>query len=100
MVIMKKRLFCCAIVFLLLVAGCAELPTASYADGSPESSESAPESPGREGESEASVSAPESSSAATLPPKEVTENTLRICVDINHISAGIERDTQIGMDRF
>ena len=35
---MKKRLFCCAIVFLLLVAGCAELPTASYADGSPESS--------------------------------------------------------------
>lgn len=100
MVIMKKRLFCCAIVFLLLVAGCAELPTASYADGSPESSESAPESPGREGESEASASAPESSSAATLPPKEVTENTLRICVDINHISSGIERDTQIGMDRI
>lgn len=97
---MKKRLFCCAIVFLLLVAGCAELPTASYADGSPESSESAPESSGSEGESEASVSAPESSSAATLPPKEVTENTLRICVDINHISAGIERDTQIGMDRI
>ena len=100
MVIMKKRLFCCAIVFLLLVAGCAELPAASYADGSPESSESAPESSGSEGESEASVSAPESSSAATLPPKEVTENTLRICVDINHISAGIERDTQIGMDRI
>lgn len=100
MVIMKKRLFCCAIVFLLLVAGCAELPTASCADGSPESSESAPEPSGREGESEASASAPESSSAATLPPKEVTENTLRICVDINHISAGIERDTQIGMDRI
>ena len=87
-------------MFLLLVAGCAELPTASYADGSPESSKSAPESPGREGESEASVSAPESSSAATLPPKEVTENTLRICVDINHVSSGIERDTQIGMDRI
>lgn len=100
MVIMKKRLFCCAIVFLLLVAGCAELPTASYADGSPESSESAPESPGSEGESEASVSAPESSSAATLPPKEVTENTLRICVDINHISSGIESETKVAMDRI
>lgn len=100
MVIMKKRLFCCAIVFLLLVAGCAELPTASYADGSPESSESAPESPGREGESEASASAPESSSAATLPPKEVTENTLRICVDIDYMLLGFERDTQIGMDRI
>ena len=97
---MKKKLFCCVIALMLLVAGCAELPTASYADGSPESSESAPESSGSEGESEASASAPESSSAATLPPKEVTENTLRICVDINHISSGIERDTQIGMDRI
>lgn len=30
---MKKKLFCCVIAFMLLVAGCAELPTASYADG-------------------------------------------------------------------
>lgn len=88
------------LTFVLCFSGCAELPTASYADGSPESSESAPEPSGSEGESEASVSAPESSSAATLPPREVTENTLRICVDINHISSGIESETKVAMDRI
>ncbi len=95
---MKKKLFCCVIAFMLMVAGCAELPTASYADGSPESSESASESQNSKDESK--VSAVESGGITSLPPKEVSADTLRICVDIDYVLPGSERDTQIGMDRF
>ena len=102
MVIMKKKtVFAVRLCFLLLVAGCAELPTASYADGSRKAAR-ARRSP-RAAKENRKLRRPRRGKAAalqTLPPKEVTENTLRICVDINHISSGIERDTQIGMDRI
>ena len=91
---MKKRLFCCAIVFLLLVAGCAELPTASYADGSPESSEA--------GTSSAmATEAPESSAEEPVEQKEFDPNALRICIDQLTSIVGDESDrflTQLEID--
>ena len=58
---------------MLLVAGCAELPTASYADGSPESGEAGTSSA-------AATEAPESSEEEPVEQKEFDPNALRICL--------------------
>lgn len=85
---MKKRLFCCAIVFLLLVAGCAELPTASYADGSPESGEAG-------ASSAMATEAPESSAEKPMENEEIDPNALRICLDVGQELAYTERHRTI-----
>ena len=82
---MKKKLFCCVIAFMLLVAGCAELPTASYADGSPESSEAG-------ASSAAATEAPESSVEESKANEEIDPNALRICLDVGEDLAQDNRD--------
>ena len=91
---MKKKLFCCVIAFMLMVAGCAELPTASYADGSPESSEAGTSSA-------AATEAPESSEEEPVEQKEFDPNALRICIDQLSSIVGDESDrllTQLEID--
>ena len=82
---MKKKLFCCVIALMLLVAGCAELPTASYADGSPESSEAG-------ASSAAATEAPESSVEESKANEEIDPNALRICLDVGEDLAQDNRD--------
>lgn len=82
---MKKKLFCCMIAFMLLVAGCAELPTASYADGSPESSEAGTSSA-------AATEASESSAEEPAEQKEFDPNALRICFVVGDELAENDRD--------
>ena len=91
---MKKKLFCCVIAFMLMVAGCAELPTASYGDGSPESSEAG-------ASSAAATEAPESSEEKPVEQKEFDPNALRICIDQPSSIVGDQSDrflTQLEID--
>ena len=85
---MKKKLFCCMIAFMQLLAGCAELPTASYADGSPESSEAG-------ASSAMATEAPESSAEEPMENEEIDPNALRICLDVGQELAYTERHRTI-----
>ena len=76
------------IVFLLLVAGCAELPSASYADGRLE--RSAVPTP-----SAAATEIPESSEKEPVVNEEIDPNALRICLDVGQGLAYTERDLTV-----
>lgn len=93
---MKKSQKILALLFaaFFVLTGCAERPAASYADGSPQSSQT------RESQVDAKASETPAATTAPLPENTVGPNTLRICVDLCSIYSDDERSMKIGMDRF
>lgn len=87
---MKKNQKILALLFaaFFVLAGCAERPAASYADGSPQSSEAEPSSQA------AATKAPVST--AEEPPAEKEDpNALRICLDIGIVLARNDREIRV-----
>lgn len=87
---MKKNQKILALLFaaFFVLAGCAERPAASYADGSPQSSEAEPSSQA------AATKAPVS--AAEEPPAEKEDpNALRICLDLGTILTQNDREIRV-----
>lgn len=85
---MKKRLALCMAALLLMASGCAELPSASYADGSPQSG-------GGEAPSETATPAP--ASAAEEPSESSADDpdALRICLDVGDNTVQSDREIAV-----
>lgn len=88
---MKRNRKICVFLLsaFLILTGCAERPSASYADGSPQSSSGA-ESPSQAATTEAPVSAAEESSVEEADP-----NALRICLEAGTELAQSDSDIRV-----
>lgn len=88
---MKNSLKILALLFaaFFVLAGCAERPAASYADGSPQSSEAEPSSQA------AATKAPVSAAEESPESKEVDPNALHICFDLGSNVVQSDREMRV-----